>query len=95
MSRYATIKKFDVTKAQVNAVFRWHFEGSALKGTYRSEPRAFDLELTIDSSESPEKVAEMIRVAHNSCYTEQALENPVKVNKTHFLNGEPLDVPDH
>ncbi|WP_240374071.1 hypothetical protein [Bacillus piscicola] len=53
------------------------------------------MELTIDSSESPEKVAEMIRVAHNSCYTEQALENPVKVNKTHFLNGEPLDVPDH
>ena len=48
-------------------VCRWHFEGSALAGTFHSEPLRFDLELALDSDEDPEAIATPIRVAHNSC----------------------------
>ena len=74
-------------------VCRWHFEGSALAGTFRSEPMRFALELSVDSEGDPGELATAIRVAHASCYTGQALTRPVVINSTHRVNGQTFEMP--
>lgn len=74
-------------------VSRFHFEGSALAATFHGSPREFDLELSIDSDADPKDIATAIRVAHNSCYTEQALLRPVVIRYHHVLNGAPFEIP--
>jgi len=48
---------------------------------------------TQNSDEDPEAIATAIRVAHASCYTEQALTRPVVINYTHRVNGKPFEMP--
>lgn len=69
-----------------------HFSrsGSALQGTLKGACDGFRVHLTVESDASPEDVAEVVRLAHASCYTEAALQSVVPVEKTASLNGRPL-----
>lgn len=74
----------------MNARGKFHIEGSVLKGTLKSSCLGFGVELAVESDEDQSEVAKMIQVAHNSCYAESALEQPVAITRTHFLNGAPF-----
>ena len=70
----------------------FHEQGSVLAGTAEGRCRGFEIEISIDSDESPEKIAELIRLAHQMCFTEDALTGQVQLSKTHRLNGQPIEV---
>lgn len=45
----------------------------------------------LESDAEPERVKELVRLAHDTCFTEAALANPVPVEKSVVLNGRRLD----
>jgi organic hydroperoxide reductase OsmC/OhrA len=62
-----------------------------LAGTAEGRCDDFEIELSIESEEEPEKIAELIRLAHQMCFTEDALTGKVRLSKTHRLNGKPME----
>jgi len=48
--------------------------------------------LFIESDESPEEIAELVRMAHQMCFTEAALTGQGKLKQRHYLNGQPFEV---
>lgn len=79
-------------EAQVKVTAHFQREGSLLRGTLQGRCTGFDIELRLDADEDEDRIARLIRAAHNSCFTEDALERPVQVNRTHLVNGRPLEV---
>jgi hypothetical protein len=70
----------------------FHEQGSVLAGTAEGRCESFEVEVSIDSDEAPEKIAELIRLAHQMCFTEDALTGSVRLSKTHRLNGEEIEL---
>ena len=70
---------------------RFRREGSILQGTARASCEGFSIELLLESDAEPQRVKELVRMAHRTCFTEAALANPVPIEKTTVLNGQPLD----
>lgn len=87
------MRKLNVKSASVKVTSSFYKEGSVLKGTMAAGCPGFDLEVAIESEEEPAQVAELLRIAHDSCFTEAALRDPVPIHSTHLLNGRPLAVP--
>lgn len=84
--------KMNLRGAQVKVTSHFHIAGSALKGTLASRCTGFDLQMSLETDEDEEQVRRLIQVAHNSCFTEAALERPVPIRRTHVVNGRPFDV---
>lgn len=91
MSLYATKKKLQLDHAEVHVRARFRSQGSALAGTARGTCEGFDVEVHLESPEPEEEIETLLRVAHQMCFTEDALTRPVAVRKAHFLNGRPLE----
>lgn len=69
---------------------RYRMEGSALKGTMRAHCLGMETLLEIDSDEPPERIQELVRMGEQTCFTMQALANPVPIETRTRLNGEDL-----
>ncbi len=70
----------------------FHEQGSVLAGTATGQCDGFEIELSLDSEEGPARIAELMSLAHQMCFTEDALTGRVKLTKTHLLNGKPIEV---
>ena len=84
--------KVSVNKARVHVTMRNKTEGSVLQGSVKASCLGIESQLELESDESPERVAAMIRNAENGCFTMQALLQPVRLTSTVTLNGSPLPV---
>ena len=84
--------KVSVSKARVHVSMRNKQEGSVLQSTVKASCLGIEAQLELESDESPERVAAMIRNAENGCFTMQALLQPVRLTSTVTLNGSPLPV---
>ena len=82
--------KIGVAKARVHVTMRNKQEGSVLQDTAKVSCLGIETRLDVESDESPERVARLVRAAENGCFTMQALLNPVEVSSSTTLNGEPL-----
>jgi len=82
----------EIDDVRVHVTTRFHIEGSALAGTIQSRPLEFDSRVTVQSPESSETIARLIRISEQSCFVMQSLLAPVKVNSSATLNDQPLDV---
>ncbi len=76
-------------RVKVNAHF--HEQGSIQQGSKTGNCDGFEVEISLDSDEPPERVAELIRLAHAMCFTEAALISPAPVTARHVVNGRPFD----
>ena len=72
----------------VNAHFRE--QGSILQGTKEGFCEGFEIKLLIESDESPQEIAELMRISHRMCFTEAALGSPVDITTINMLNGKVL-----
>lgn len=63
-----------------------------LAGTAEGRCDDFEIELSLESDEDPQKIAELIRLAHQMCFTEDALAGRVHLSKTQRVNGKPLEL---
>ena len=82
--------KIQVNKARVHVAMRNKTEGSVLKGTVKAACLGIETRVELESDESPERIAALIKNAENGCFTMQALLEPVPLTTTVSLNGASL-----
>lgn len=92
MSQVAAKKKLALNDERVKVLAHFREQGSVLKGTSEGWCDSFDIDLSIESDEPAGEIAELIRLAHNMCFTESALTGEIKLNTRHTLNGQPFEV---
>jgi hypothetical protein len=76
-------------KAEIEATYTR--TGSLIAGTAGTSCEGFVIRLMLDSPDEAERVAEVARLAHRSCFTESTLEAPVAVRRTTVINGRTLE----
>jgi organic hydroperoxide reductase OsmC/OhrA len=84
--------KLPIRNVRVKVSARYHRAGSILAGTATAGCDSIRTDVQLESDEPEERIAELIRVAENSCYTIGALRNPVPTELTVELNGRQLRV---
>jgi hypothetical protein len=67
------------------------FRRSVLAGNARTRCDAIKTELSLDSDEPPERVAQLIKMAEATCFTLAALRNLAPVAPEATVNGQPFD----
>ena len=82
--------KIQINKARVHVAMRNKTEGSVLKGTVKATCLGIETRVELESNETPERVAAVVRNAENGCFTMQALLEPVRFTSNVTLNGAPL-----
>ena len=90
--RSAQLLKIDARSVKVRVSARFRRAGSIVAGTVNAGCDGVTLQVEMDSDESPERIAELIRVAERSCYTAGALREPVPVELGAVINGQPLAI---
>ncbi len=79
--------KIQINKARVHVAMRNKTEGSVLKGTVKAGCLGIETRVELESDETPERVAALLKNAENGCFTMQALMEPVQFTRTATLNG--------
>ena len=92
LSRLGEMLKIPFAKAKVSQETHFYREGSALAGTIVGGAVEVVTAVDVESSEPPDRIAHLVRLAQASCFTIQSLIKPVEVKATATLNGEPLEL---
>lgn len=79
-------------KAACRVEFDYFLKGSVLKGDVNSGCRRVRTHFKVESNDSEEKIANIIRLAKQGCYAEQMVQAPVPLTSTVELNGKNLDL---
>ena len=82
--------KVQINKARVQVTMRNKTEGSVLKGTVKATCLGIDTRVELESDETPERIAALVKNAENGCFTMQALMEPVPFTSGVKLNGKEL-----
>jgi organic hydroperoxide reductase OsmC/OhrA len=83
--------KTHIEKAKVYVTARFKNEGSVLRETVQAEGLGVETRCDIGSSETPEKLAKVIRNAEAGCYVIQTIRRPTEVKISYALNGRTFD----
>lgn len=70
-------------------------EGSVLAQTVRARAEKIVIHYDVDSTESPERVAAVMRNARNGCFARQSIGRPELFEDTINLNGEAFDMDEY
>jgi hypothetical protein len=84
--------KKNIAGASVRVEFDLYLGGSVLAGTVSGGATAVRTELTIDSPESLEDIARVIRLAKQGCFAEQMIRKSTPIISTYVVNGQPTTV---
>lgn len=90
VQRVASMLRRTFTRAECRCEFDTFQEGSVRAGTLSAKVTAFRVFLDVDSSEEPEAIAEVIRLAMNSCYAEALVREPIDLHHSVTVNGAPF-----
>lgn len=93
LSRYAKIARLEIEHMSLRQETRFAMEGSALQGTLTGRGVVVATIVDIKSNEPSEKIAELVRVAQQSCFVHQSIAQPVPTETSIVLNGEPFQRP--
>ena len=84
--------KVELKHVHIDQVMRFFGKGSILGGTIQSGSLGIEVQVDVESDEPRDKIAHLVRVAQESCFTHGAIANPVPVEMDVRLNGQPLEV---
>jgi len=59
-----------------------------LRGDAEGFCDSFEVEISLESDEAPDKIQELIRLARRMCFTEKALMGSVPVTVKQMVNGQ-------
>jgi hypothetical protein len=76
---------------RITITARYSRAGSVIAGNASTTCDSIKTELSLDSDEPPERVAQLIKMAEATCFTLTALRNPSPVALEAMVNGEPFD----
>jgi uncharacterized OsmC-like protein len=85
--------KVELKQVHVDQVIRFFRKGSILGGTIQSGSLGIEVQVDVESDESKDKIARLVHVARESCFTHGALASPVPVQTRLRLNGQALELP--
>ncbi|MCX6055368.1 MAG: OsmC family protein [Chloroflexi bacterium] len=91
MSQVATKKRLSIRNEKIQVNGHFHEQGSVLKGDAEGFCDGFEITISLDSEEDPQKIQELIRLARQMCFTEKALANNTPVRVKQILNGQDQD----
>src|SRR3954453_19264556 len=89
MVRYGHMLDVKLRKIRVDARIEWYSEGSVLTGPIASRGRGVRSDVEVESDEAPALIAALIHNARGGCYAEAPLAEPVPIEASAALNGEP------
>lgn len=92
VARYAKMKKLVITRAEAHIEIDLYIRGSVLRGDIDAGSTALRSHLILDSPESPQDLAEVIRLAKRGCFAEQLVARAVPVESTFEVNGLISDI---
>jgi hypothetical protein len=84
--------KLPIRNVRVKVSAQYHRAGSILAGTATAGCDRIRTDVQLESDEPEDRIADLIRVAENSCYTIGALRDPVPTELGVELNGRQLQV---
>ena len=87
VSRYGHMLKVSVDTMRMKVIARYRVDGSVLNDTIQAQMLGADTVLEIDSPDTPERVARVVRNAEHGCFVMQALLRPVPITGRTVLNG--------
>ena len=76
---------------RIKVTARYSREGSVLAGNAQTRCDSVRTELSLDSDEPPERLAQLITMAEATCFTLAALRNPAPVSLEATVNGQPFN----
>ena len=76
---------------RITVTARYYREGSILAGNAHTMCDSIKTELSLDSDEPPERIAQLIKMAEATCFTMAALRNRAPVELAATVNGQPFD----
>lgn len=85
-------RKIQIQNERVKVTAHFHERGSVLRGDKQGRCDGMEIDFSVDSTESVEVIAGLVRAAHRMCFTEDALTHAVPLTKKHRLNGQPFEV---
>jgi organic hydroperoxide reductase OsmC/OhrA len=92
VSQVAAKRKLAICNERVLVKAHFHEQGSVLRGDAEGFCDGFEIEIHVDSEETPDKIAELVRLARRMCFTEKALMGNTPVTVTQTLNQLPLEI---
>ncbi len=84
--------KMTVTGARCKVKLRRFLGGSVLKGTVFNRWEGVDTDLTIESDAPADKLQHLLRNAKAGCFAEGLITQPVPLNSTIVVNGQPFPI---
>ena len=88
VSRYGHMLKVNVTRMTMHVRTRFRVTGSVLNDTVQGEMLGAETTLELESPDSPDRVARVVRNAERGCFVMQALLRPVPVTSRALVNGQ-------
>jgi hypothetical protein len=90
VARYGHMLKVTIDGMRMKVRGRYRVEGSVLNETIDAAMVGADVDVELESPDTPERVARVLRNAERGCFVMQALLRPVPVTTHAKLNGSPL-----
>ena len=90
--RCAQTLKIDVSNVRIKVIAQYKRSGSVLAGNIKSGCDNIRTELSLESDAPQDRVAHLIRMAENSCFTLGALREPVPCELVATVNGEQVEI---
>lgn len=87
VQRIASMLRKTFTRAECRCEFDTFQDGSARSGTLTATVTEFRIHVDVDSPESAEDIANVLRLATNSCFAEELVRTPVPLIHTFTVNG--------
>ncbi len=84
--------KLELKHVHVDQVMRFFRKGSILAGTIQSGSLGIEVRVDVESDEPRDKIARLMRVAQEGCFTHGAIANPVPVEMDVRLNRQALEM---
>jgi uncharacterized OsmC-like protein len=92
MVRYGSMLGARLDKVRVRMRADWSSEGSVLAGTIAARCHGITSRIEVESPDDPALIAALIHNARAGCYAEATVAEPVTIEASAELNGEPLDL---
>jgi uncharacterized OsmC-like protein len=91
VSQVAAKRKIDLHSERVKVTGRFHEQGSVLRGDAEGFCDGFEVEIRLESDAPAQAIAELVRLARQMCFTEQALAGNTSLSVRPVLNGQPME----
>ena len=87
--------KVDLGQVRAKIGYSVTAEGSVLAQTIQARVDKIAIHYDLESADTPERVAGLMRNARNGCFARQSIGRPELFEDTATLNGEPFDMDDY